>query len=168
MSHGFQRNASGFALGSLRCLYRNASHTPAICNIRITKQITNKLQTITSTQKGDVLDMYRAVKSDNCTVMHLSNLLHILIQLNSANKIIILSGPTRTVSQIKKRLPRPQYLLTPLNISDHDYPPSCTSSGLILQLCKVPIVSVLLWRKGCANETYGQADPSHWSYMFGT
>ena len=49
--------------------------------------------------------MYRAVKSDNCTVMHLSNLLHILIQLNSANKIIILSGPTRTVSQIKKRLP---------------------------------------------------------------
>ena len=102
MSHGFQRNASGFALGSLRCLYRNASHTPAICNIRITKQITNKLQTITSTQKGDVLDMYRAVKSDNCTVMHLSNLLHILIQLNSANKIIILSGAFKNCYHLAK------------------------------------------------------------------
>ena len=53
----------------------------------------------------------------------------------------------------------------PWNILDQDYPPSCTFSGPILQLCKVAAILVYLLSKSCAYKTYGQTDWGTWWFL---
>ena len=72
-------------------------------------------------------------------------------------------------SQNSKNTHVPQNYLYPLNYlpwnsSDQDHPPLCTSSGLILQLCKVSSVSVHLLLRGCA---YRQTDRQTYRHMEG-
>ena len=51
-----------------------------------------------------------------------------------------------------------RYSWSPLSSSYHDYPPSCTSSNRLLQLCKVSSVSGHSVRWSCAYKTCWQTD----------
>ena len=55
---------------------------------------------------------------------------------------------TKTESNHKRKPLSCKNNSLPSTILDQDYPPSCTSSGCILQLCKVSSVSVHSWLEG--------------------
>ena len=61
------------------------------------------------------------------------------------------------MSQITKDNPVQHKTMISLELSYlPDPPPSCTSSGLILQLLKVSSISVYLLRRSLTQEKYGQ------------
>jgi len=72
----------------------------------------------------------------------------------------------RTMSQITKKYPLlsntnfPPLNYLPWNISDKDYPHSCSStpSGGLLQRFKVSSVTVQTLGSSCTNRKYGQTD----------
>ena len=66
---------------------------------------------------------------------------------------VALTRPVATYCNIG--LSNGKYL--PWNISDRDNPSSCTSSGCVMQQCKVSLVWVQPFRRSCAYRTYGQA-----------
>ena len=71
---------------------------------------------------------------------------------------------TRTVCPITNTLSCTTSYL-PWNRSDQDYPPSCTSSGPILQLCKVSSVFINLLRRSCTYKKCGHTHRQSDSYI---
>ena len=54
----------------------------------------------------------------------------------------------------------------PWYLSDQDHLPSCRSSGCILQLCKVSLLPIGLFKSRCAYEKYGHKDGQGDSYIY--
>ena len=88
--------------------------------------------------------------------------------MSSGSKVSSSSAPVkRTQLYIKQVYEKVFYLKNylPWYFKDWDYLPSCTSSGSILQLCKVSSISFNLFRKSCAYKTTGQADGQGDTYI---